>query len=67
MDYPRFVAGDHMTNQEMVKKIKELLKTDADFDFLLGLRKKDLESLLASIRGRVDQVDDEKRHSRTRE
>ncbi len=45
-----------MTNQELVKKIKELLKTDDDFDFLLMLKRKDLEKLLACIRGRVDQV-----------
>jgi len=51
-----------MTNEELVKKIKELLKTDADLGFLLVLRKKDLEKLLACIRGRVDQVG-EKRHS----
>jgi len=55
-----------MTNEELVKKIKGLLKTDADLDFLLVLRKKDLEKLVACIRARVDQVG-EKRHSRTRE
>ena len=56
-----------MTNDELVKKIEELLKTDADLDFLLGLKKKDLEKLLACIRGRVDQVGGEKGHRRTRE
>ena len=45
-----------MTNDELVKKIKGLLKTDSDLGFLLGLKKKDLEKLLACIRGRVDQV-----------
>jgi hypothetical protein len=55
-----------MTNEELVNKMKELLKTDADFDFLLGLKKKDLEKLVACIRGRVDQVGDEKRHGRAR-
>lgn len=45
-----------MTNQELVKKIKELLKTDDDFDFLLLLKRKDLEKLLACIRARVDEV-----------
>ena len=34
-----------MTNDELVKKIEELLKTDADLDFLLILKKKDLEKL----------------------
>lgn len=56
-----------MTNEELVKKTKELLKTDADLDFLLGLRKKDLEKLVACIRGRIDQVGGEKGHRRTRE
>ena len=56
-----------MTNEELVKKIEDLLKTDADLDFLLVLKKKDLEKLVACIRGRVDQVGSEKRHGRTRE
>jgi hypothetical protein len=56
-----------MTNEELVNKMKELLKTDADFNFLLELKKKDLEKLVACIRGRVDQAGHEKRHSRARE
>ena len=56
-----------MTNDELVKKIEELLNTDADLDFLMVLKKKDLEKLVACIRGRVDQVGGEKRHNRTRE
>jgi len=54
-----------MTNEELVKKVKELLQTDADLAFLLVLRKKDLEKLLACIRARLDQAG-EKRHSITR-
>ena len=45
-----------MTNEELVKKIEELLNTDANLDFLLVLNKKDLEKLVACIRGRLDQV-----------
>jgi hypothetical protein len=45
-----------MTIEELVKMVKELLKTDADLDFLLGLKKRDLEKLVACIRGRLDQV-----------
>jgi hypothetical protein len=45
-----------MTNDELVKKVKELLDMDSDLDFLLGLKKKDLEKLVACIRGRLDQV-----------
>jgi len=51
-----------MTNQEPVKKINELLNTDNDLDFLLALKNKDLEKLLACIRGRVGQVGGEKGH-----
>jgi hypothetical protein len=56
-----------MTNEELAKKIKELLKTDADLNFLMVLRRKDVEKLVACIRGRVDQVGGEKGHRRTRE
>jgi hypothetical protein len=54
--YLRFVKGLDLTGEELVKKIKELLETYADLDFLLDLKKKDLEKLLACIRGRLDQV-----------
>jgi hypothetical protein len=47
-----------MTDEELVKKVKELLKTDADLSFLLALNKKDLEKLVACIRGRLEQVSD---------
>jgi hypothetical protein len=29
------------TDEELVEKIKELLKTDADLDFLLGLKREE--------------------------
>jgi len=45
-----------ITNDELVKKVKELLNTDADLGFLLVLKKRDLEKLVACIRGRIDQV-----------
>ena len=45
-----------MTKDELVEKIKGLLKTDIDLNFLLGLKKEDIERLVASIRERVDQV-----------
>jgi hypothetical protein len=45
-----------MTNEELVKKIKELLKAEADLGFLTVLKKKDLEKLVACIRGRLRQV-----------
>ena len=45
-----------MTKEELVEKIKELLKTDIDLDFLLELKKEEIESLVACIRDRVDQI-----------
>jgi hypothetical protein len=56
-----------MTNDELVKKTEELLNTDADLDFLMVLKRKDLEKLVACIRGRVDQPGVEKGHHITRE
>ncbi len=43
----------HMTKEKLVKKIKELLKTDADLDFLLELKKSEIETLIACIRDRI--------------
>ncbi len=45
-----------MTKDELVKKINELLKTDIELNFLLILKKEDIERLVACIRERVDQV-----------
>jgi len=45
-----------MTKEELAEKIKELLKTDNDLDFLLGLKKEEIERLVACIRDRVDKV-----------
>jgi hypothetical protein len=45
-----------MMNEELVKKVEELLNTDADLDFLLVLKRRDLEKLVACKRGRVDQA-----------
>ena len=46
-----------MTKEELVEKIKGLLKADDDLSFLLQLRMEDLKTLIASIRDRVDQVE----------
>ncbi len=45
-----------MTKEKLVEKIKELLKTDNDLDFLLELKKEELERLVACIRDRVDRI-----------
>jgi hypothetical protein len=48
--------GAPMTKKELVEKIKELLKTDNDLNFLLELKKEEIERLVACIRDRVDKV-----------
>jgi len=45
-----------MTKEKLVEKIKELLNTDIDLDFLLILKKEELERLVACIRDRVDRI-----------
>ena len=45
-----------MTKDKLVDKIKEILKTDNDLDFLLELKKEELKRLVACIRDRVDKV-----------
>jgi hypothetical protein len=48
--------GRRMTKEEVVEKIRGLLKTEDDLSFLLQLKMEDLETLIARIRDRVDQV-----------
>ena len=43
-----------MTKEELVRKISEILKTDNDLSFLLQLNEKEVETLIACIRDRVD-------------
>ena len=45
-----------MIKDKMVDKIKGLLKTDLNLDFLLELKKEEIEKLVACIRDRVGQV-----------
>ena len=47
---------ESMTKENLVEKIKELLKVDINLGFLLALKKEDLETLIASIRDRVDHI-----------
>jgi len=42
-----------MNKEQLIIKIRELLKTDADLDFLLDLKKRETETLIACIRDRV--------------
>ncbi len=48
--------GARVTKEQILGKIKEILRTDVDLDFLLGLQKKELETLISSIRDRVDHL-----------
>ena len=45
--------SENMTKEQLINKIKELLKTDADLDFLLILKKEEIETLIACIRDRI--------------
>jgi len=45
-----------MTKEELVGKIGEILKTDNDLRFLLQLKKEEVETLIACIRDRVDNL-----------
>jgi len=45
-----------MTKDKLVEKIKEILKTDNNLDFLFELKKEEIERLVACIRDRVDRI-----------
>ncbi len=45
-----------MTKGELIKKIGGVLKTDLDLNFLAILKEEELETLIACVRDRVDQV-----------
>jgi len=45
-----------MTKEKLMKIIKDILKTDIDLRFLLQLTETELETLVACIRDRVEQV-----------
>ena len=40
-----------MTKEKLVEKIAELLKSDRDLNFLLGLQKEEVEAPVVCIRG----------------
>jgi hypothetical protein len=45
-----------MTKEQVVEKIKKMLKMDNDLSFLLQLTLEDLETLIATIKERVEIV-----------
>ena len=46
--------GGSMGKDDLIKILQTLLKTDAPFDFLLDLKKEDLEKLVVAVRDRVE-------------
>ena len=45
-----------MTKDKLIEIIQGLLKTDVDLGFLVELNERDLETLVACIRDRVEQL-----------
>ncbi len=45
-----------MTKEKLIELIQGILETDVDLRFLLQLKEKELETLVACIRERVDQI-----------
>ena len=45
-----------MTKEKLIEIMQGILKTDVDLGFLLQLKKRELETLVACIRERVDQA-----------
>ena len=44
-----------MSKEELIKILQKILKTETNLDFLLELKKEDLERLVAIIRGRLEE------------
>jgi hypothetical protein len=44
-----------MTKEKLIEILRGLLKTDADLSFLLQLKKTEVETLVACVRGGVGQ------------
>ena len=45
-----------MTKDKLIEIMQGILKTDVDLSFLLQLKERELETLVACIRERVDQA-----------
>lgn len=43
-----------MTKEDLIARLQRLLKTDIDLSFLLRLEEENIETLIASIRERVE-------------
>jgi hypothetical protein len=45
-----------MSKEKLIEIIKKILNTDADLSFLMLLKVKELETLVACVRERVDRI-----------
>ena len=45
-----------MTKEKLIEIVQGILNTDVDLNFLLQLKKSELETLVACIRNRVEEV-----------
>jgi hypothetical protein len=45
-----------MDKKQLIETIKRILRTEADLSFLSQLKETDLETLLASVRDRVENI-----------
>lgn len=43
-----------MTKEDLIERLQRLLETDIDLSFLLRLEEENIETLIASIRERVE-------------
>ena len=44
-----------LSKEELIKILQKILKTETNLGFLLELKRKDIERLVAIIRGRLDE------------
>ena len=44
-----------MNKEELIKILQKILKTETNLDFLLELKKEDLERLVAVVRDRLEE------------
>ena len=44
-----------ISKEDLLKTLQKILKTETNLDFLLELKRKDFERLVAIVRGRLDE------------
>ena len=52
----RKTSKDTLTKDRLIKIVRELLRTNLDLGFLVKLDQTELETLVASVRERVDGI-----------